>query len=166
MANQVALAVMSRPGTEVAAPNDVHILGSEAGAAAVISGLQIRTLGLGAAPELALWEEAAGQPGNDFCPRVSVFALENTHNRSGRFVLEAAYTDRVIAVARHDVACHLDGARLLNAAVALGETSAKLAGGFDTVFLSLNNSLAPLGVDRAAAIVRQTSRGWPTSPPD
>ena len=73
--------------------------------------------------------------------------LENTHTRAGGTVLSVELTERLTAAAkRHDTRVHLDGARLVNAAVAQGASLASLAAPANSVALSLNKGLsAPFG---------------------
>ncbi len=76
-----------------------------------------------------------------------MLCLENTHTRAGGTVTDVARTEALAAAARrHGARVHLDGARLANAAVALGVPIAALAAPVDTVALSLNKGLsAPFG---------------------
>ena len=77
----------------------------------------------------------------------ALLCLENTHTRAGGTVTDVARTEALAAAARrHGARVHLDGARLPNAAVALGVPLAALAAPVDTVALSLNKGLcAPFG---------------------
>ena len=86
-------------------------------------------------------------------PRITAFVLENTHNRAGGAVLPADYVSAVLAGARNlGVRAHLDGARLFNAAMALGCPVEALAKGFDSIAVSLNKGLgAPFGAALAAS---------------
>ena len=79
--------------------------------------------------------------------RAALLVLENTHTRAGGTVLSAGLTEALAAAAtRHGCRVHVDGARLANAAVALGVPLAELAGPADSVALSLNKGLsAPFG---------------------
>jgi threonine aldolase len=79
--------------------------------------------------------------------RASLLILENTHTRAGGTTLSAELTGRLAAAAtRHDCRVHIDGARLVNAAVALEIPLADLAAPADSVVMSLNKSLsAPFG---------------------
>jgi threonine aldolase len=79
--------------------------------------------------------------------RAAVLALEDTHNSSGGRVWPLDALDDVVGAARElGLAVHLDGARLLNASVALGVAPAAIAARFDTVTLCLSKGLGcPLG---------------------
>ena len=78
---------------------------------------------------------------------MSVLALENTHNTSGGTVWPLGELRETVAAARElGLRTHLDGARLMNAAVASGVPAAEIASGFDTATLCLSKGLGcPLG---------------------
>jgi len=148
MANEVALMLLARPGETVVTQPHTHIVTSEAGAPAALGGLLVEPVpGEGAMPDLAGWQAAAERGHDALKPRVAVFALENTHNRAGGVAVTPAYQDEVLALARRaGIATHLDGARVFNAAVALGVAPDALTAGFDTVAVSLNKAIgAPVG---------------------
>jgi threonine aldolase len=146
MANQAALRLHTRPGDVVLATRDAHILRAESGAAAALSGLQIETLGengvLGA-DEL----RAALRPADVHVAPATLLAIENTHNAAGGRIFRPEVLAPVLGAAREaGLALHCDGARLWNAAVALGLAPAALAAPFDTVSVCLSKGLgAPLG---------------------
>jgi threonine aldolase len=146
MANQASLRVHTRAGDVVLASRDCHILKYEGGAAAALSGLHIATLGSGGsfdADEL----RAAVPPSDPHFAPATLVAIENTHNVAGGTIFPAEMLARVVAAAREaQLALHLDGARLWNAAVASGRTPAELAAPFDTVSVCLSKGLgAPVG---------------------
>src|SRR5690606_34970572 len=121
MANQVAIHVHCRPGDELICEERSHVYYYEGGAIARLSGTQVRTLV--AADGFPLPEQvlAAVRADDPHFPRSRLLVLENTHNMAGGRVASA---DRVAALAQTARAAgmmvHVDGARLLNAAVALG----------------------------------------------
>jgi len=80
-------------------------------------------------------------------PRIDVLVLENTHTFAGGVAIAPEETSALAAVAHgHGARVHLDGARLFDAAVALGVPAVALAAGMDTVALSLSKGLcAPYG---------------------
>jgi threonine aldolase len=80
-------------------------------------------------------------------PPSTLLCLENTHNRCGGTVLTVEYTMTASELAhRHGLAVHLDGARIFNAAAALGVSAAGLAADVDSVCYCLSKSLsAPVG---------------------
>jgi threonine aldolase len=146
MANEVALMLLARPGETILAPAEIHIVTSEAGAPAALAGVVVRSLDTHI-PALEDWRAALAAKPDALRSRIAAIALENTHNRAGGAAIDVAATSAVLALARtHRVGAHLDGARLFNAAIALGAAPAALAAGFDTVTISLNKGLgAPIG---------------------
>jgi threonine aldolase len=149
MCNQIALRLHARPGgDEVILDRTSHPITSEAGGAAQLSGLMIRSLegerGVFAPEQL----EAAVRPaGNRYTPRSRVVSVEQTSNRGGGRVWPLETIEGVLAVARrHGLRTHMDGARLLNAVVASGVPAASYASGFDTVWIDFTKGLgAPVG---------------------
>jgi threonine aldolase len=82
-----------------------------------------------------------------YAPLPRLLVLENTHNRGGGSVLDLAATAGLAEAARaRDLAVHLDGARLWNAARALGVEPARLTADVDTVSVCFSKGLgAPVG---------------------
>jgi threonine aldolase len=82
-----------------------------------------------------------------YTARARLLVLENTHNYAGGVVLPQQRKQGLLEIARrHGLAVHLDGARLFNAATALGLAAAELAAGCDTVMFCLSKGLgAPVG---------------------
>ena len=148
MANQIALKLLSRPGDVLIAEQHSHVVIYEYGGAAAHAGLM--TLGLPGDRGRLTSEQVrlAAEPSTKVADqRAAVLSLENTHNSSGGRVWPPAELDEVVAAAREvGLAVHLDGARLLNAAVALGFAPSEIAARFDTVTLCLSKGLGcPLG---------------------
>jgi threonine aldolase len=147
MGNQVAIHVHTRPGTEVVAEAGAHIFNFEMGAMAALSGTLARPIptedGL-LAPEMV---EAAIQPAAGYRTPTSLVVLENSHNLAGGRVLSKQRMTELIQVPqRHRLPVHLDGARVHNAAAALGISAAELTAGCDTVMFCLSKGLgAPVG---------------------
>ena len=147
MANQTALLVLARPGTEAVIDAGGHILNWEEAAAAQWGGVMMRAVqtpdGL-LTPELAA---AAIRPVSPYLTQTSLLCVENTHNGAGGLVLPLAQAQAVADVAHErGVPVHLDGARLPNASVASGHTLAELAASADTVMVALSKGLgAPVG---------------------
>jgi threonine aldolase len=147
MANQVALHLLGRPGGEVIAEVASHVLLYEMGALAALSGLMPRPVA-GVEGRLAPAAVAAViNPEVDYRSRSVALVVENTHNMAGGVVTPVAEVAALLTLARrHHLGCHLDGARLFNAAVAIGAAPTQLAAGFDTVMFSLSKGLgAPVG---------------------
>jgi len=156
MANQIALKLHSRPGDVLIAHEHSHILTYEFGGAAVHAGLL--TVGLpGVAGRLTAAQvtTAAASAQDVVDQQPAVLVLENTHNIAGGRVWPLDELEAVVAAA-HDggLGVHLDGARLLNAAVALDVTAAEIASRVDTVTLCLSKGLGcPLGAVLAGPTV-------------
>ena len=148
MANQIALRILSRPGDELLAEENAHVLINEQGGPAVFSGLVMRGLpGRHGtfAPEQV--RESVRDWSSGHMPRTRLVSIENTHNSSGGRTWSLAQIDAVAETAReHELNLHLDGARLVNAAVALGVPAAEIGKRFDAVTLCLSKGLGcPLG---------------------
>ncbi len=147
MANQVALRTLTRPGDDVLVPTDSHVVLHETGAGAANAGVQFTPIGAGGTYDGEVVARAIKPRGHIVYPPTTLLVAENTHNRAGGIVFPANRLDAALAVAR-DAGLHtyLDGARLLNAALASGQPPAALARGFDLVSLSLSKGLgAPAG---------------------
>jgi len=148
MANQIAMKLHGRPGDVLVAEETAHVVIYEYGGTAAHAGLM--TLGLrGDCGRLTPDQVSlAAVPSTKVADqRLTVLALENTHNSSGGRVWPLAELDDVASTARElGLAVHLDGARLLNAASALGVEPFGIAARFDTVTLCLSKGLGcPLG---------------------
>ena len=162
MANQIALKLHSRPGDVLIAEQHAHVVIYEYGGAAAHAGLI--TLGLpGNGGRLTTDQiRAAAEPSTKVADqRATVLALENTHNSSGGRVWPLAALDEAVSTARElGLATHLDGARLLNASIALGVPPAEIAGRFNTVTLCLSKGLGcPLGALLAGSL-ELMERAW------
>ena len=149
MANQVAIRTLTRPGDEVLVPRAAHLLWHETGAASATSGVQLTEIGPTATTGRFGVEDflAARKPrGHMLWPPTTVVSVENTHNRAGGVVVEVAEGAAIAAAARDDdVASYLDGARLWNAAVALGVPVADLARPFDVASVAFSKGLGAPG---------------------
>jgi threonine aldolase len=148
MANQIALRILTEPGDELLAEENSHVLIYEQGGPAAFSGLVMRGLP-GHAGRLAP-EQIAGAVRDwrsGHSPRTRLVSLESAHNSSGGRVWPLDEIDAVVDVCRErDLRLHLDGARVANAAAALGVPVAEIGRRFDTVTLCLSKGLGcPLG---------------------
>ncbi|MCC6213645.1 MAG: aminotransferase class I/II-fold pyridoxal phosphate-dependent enzyme [Polyangiaceae bacterium] len=146
MSNQLALLLHTRPGDEVVVGDGAHCMLYESGAAAAWAGVQLAIAGTGGLFDVADLERAV-RPPEPWFPRTSLVTLENTHNKAGGRVFPEASARAVAERARAlGLGTHLDGARLWNAAVALGAPEARLAEPFDTVSVCFSKGLgAPVG---------------------
>ncbi len=146
-ANQTAIALLTRPGTELLLEANAHLVHYELGGVAANWGVQIRPI---ASPDGLLSGELLGaalRPASPHVPRAGAVAVENTHNAAGGRVMPPAVMDGIIAVAQDaGLRVHLDGARLWNGAAALGVPPSRLARGAATVMVSLSKGLGcPVG---------------------
>jgi threonine aldolase len=147
MGNQIALHLHGRPGSEVLCDAQSHILNYEMGAMAALSGLLPRPLASPGGRLDPAAVEAAIAPEVSFRSRTGLIAVENTNNLAGGTVYDRPHLEALLAVARrHRLPIHLDGARIFNAATALGVPAAALGAGFDSVQFCLSKGLgAPVG---------------------
>jgi threonine aldolase len=148
MANQIALKLHTQPGDVLIAEEHSHVLVYEFGGAAVHAGLVTVGLpGRGGRLTPDQVSAAASTVEDAVDQRPAVLVLENTHNVAGGRVWPLDELEEVAATAReHGLGVHMDGARLLNAAVALGVPAAAIGGHADTVTLCLSKGLGcPLG---------------------
>ncbi|HJR62867.1 MAG TPA: threonine aldolase family protein [Gemmatimonadaceae bacterium] len=153
MANQTAIWLLSRPGTEIMLDADSHIVQYELGAPAAFSGVQIRVV-RGEGPIMdARALQATLRPSSKYLPPPSLLCLENTHAGSGGLITPIAELRAMRAIAGElGIPVHLDGARLWNAATASGTSLAELAGCGDTVMVSFSKGLgAPVGAALAGS---------------
>ncbi len=143
--NQLSILTHTLRGDEVIIPASNHIIVHEAGASAVIAGVQMRTLDCDdGMPSVDRILKAIR--GEDLhYPRTGLICLENAHS-SGR-VLPMEYMKEVYSLARERaVPVHLDGARIFNAAVSLGIDAGEIASKADSVMFCLSKGLgAPIG---------------------
>jgi threonine aldolase len=143
--NQLALFTWCPRGTEVVLGEECHIVLHEAGAPAIIAGVQLRCI---SSPAGILQPDELKKrlrKSSLHTPATSLICLENAHS-SGRVVhLEEMDTVKSIASQR-GLPVHLDGARIFNAAAALGCTAREIADRVDSVMLCLSKGLcAPVG---------------------
>ena len=147
MANQIALRLHTEPGDELLGEQNCHVFISELGGPAVHSGVVTRGLPGVAGRFTPEQVHAAYRTPAIHSPRTKVVWVENSHNASGGRVWPLTEIDELRATCDElDLRFHLDGARLLNAALACGEEAATIGRRFDTVTLCLSKGLGcPLG---------------------
>lgn len=170
MTNQVAIRAHTEPGDEVIVEAEAHVYFYEAGAPAALSGVMCRLIsgrrGIFAGDDL----KKALRPRDVHYPVTKLVCVENTHNRGGGSVWPMDRVAEVAAVAREaGLKCHLDGARLWNAAAATGVAESEYARHFDTVSVCFSKGLgAPVGsalagtqefIDRARRFRKQFGGG-------
>lgn len=143
--NLIALMTHCGRGDEYIAGQEAHCYVNEAGGAAVLGSIQPQPLTNAPDGTIALGDiEAAIKPDDIHFARTKLLALENT---IGGKPIPLDYTKAATDLAhKHGLATHLDGARVFNAAVALGVAVSEVAAGFDTVSVCLSKGLgAPVG---------------------
>jgi threonine aldolase len=163
MANLVALLTHCGRGDEVIFGDRSHTFLFEAGGSATLGGVHHYAVPNQPDGTLRLEDiEAAIRPDNEHFARSRLVCLENTHNRCGGAVLTPEYTDAVCELAhRRGLWVHMDGARIFNAAVALGVEVRELVRDVDSVGFCLSKGLsAPVGsvLCGSADFVRQARR--------
>ncbi len=148
MGNLVALLTHCGRGDEVIMGDRAHTFLYEAGGVSALGGIHVHTVPNQPNGMLDLTDlEQAIRTDSIHFPRTRVITLENTQNRCGGAVLNVEQMASIKALAqRHGLATHLDGARIFNAAVALGVPVSELAAQVDTVQFCLSKGLAaPVG---------------------
>ena len=147
MANQLALKLYCRPGDDVIVGLESHAVWHETGAAAAVGGVQFTEIGTGGRFTADEFLAARKPRDHQLYPPTTLVQVEDTQNRRGGLVWDRAELERIGTAAReHGVAAYLDGARLLNAAVARGDDPAALAAPFDLVSIALSKGLGcPVG---------------------
>ena len=148
MSNLVAVLTHTRHGNEIILGSESHIFLNEVGGAAALGGVMVHTIPNDSDGRLTLADiENAIRDKNIHYPETTLLCLENTQNRCGGAVLTQEYTQQAAALAHgHGMKVHLDGARIFNAAVALGIPAVELTGEVDSVGFCLSKGLsAPIG---------------------
>ncbi|MFO8073231.1 MAG: threonine aldolase family protein [Polyangia bacterium] len=145
--NQCAIWVHTNPGDEVIVAETAHVVDHEAGAAASLSGVQLRAI----EPLRRSWitageiERRVRTIPDIHHPQTALIVLENALADGTVMPLEEMRLVRELAD-EHDIKIHLDGARLFNAAVALGAEPRQIAAPVDSAMFCLSKGLgAPVG---------------------
>lgn len=145
MANQIAVRVLTTPGTAVVAGRRQHVVAYEFGAAALNAGIQFAAVDDEDGTIDAADVRWACQAAEHHQPEVSLVSIENTHMAASGAPWSM---DRLQAVvdAAGPIPIHMDGARLFNAEVATGIPAAEWAAPMTTVMCCLSKGLgAPVG---------------------
>ncbi len=147
MGNQIAIRLLTQPGQEVIAESRAHILDWEMATTAVFSGCLVRPVV--AERGILTWKhiEPVIYGRGSFRAATGLIEIENTANLAGGAALPLHVLEEIWAGAKErKLPVHLDGARIFNAATALGVDVKKLTRGFDTVMFCLSKGLgAPVG---------------------
>jgi threonine aldolase len=148
MGNIASVLTHCARGEEVILGDSSHIFLNEAGGMSALGGIFPHTIPNQPDGTLRLEDiETAVRVENIHFPRTRLICLENTHNRCYGAPLTPEYTAAVVALAKqHGLLLHLDGARIFNAAVALGVDVRELTRGCDSINVCLSKGLAaPVG---------------------
>jgi threonine aldolase len=146
-ANQAAIVLHTRPGTEAVCEAESHVFHYECADAAWLAGVQLHPVASDRGILTADAVAAAVRPGDRHHPVTTLLCVENTHNMHGGAVipLPAMRAIRQLASER-SLPVHLDGARLWNAAAASTTSLAEFASCADTVAVCLSKGLGcPVG---------------------
>lgn len=144
--NQLALFTHCTRGSEVILDESSHIVQHEAGASSIIAGVQLRTVDCGGGMLEAPLIQARIRSEDDIHePKTSLICIENAHS-NGKVMSIAAMEGIRRCADRNHIPVHLDGARLFNAATALGVHAKDLTHHVDSVMFCLSKGLcAPAG---------------------
>lgn len=148
MGNLIGVLCHCERGDEVIMGNLAHTFLFEAGGISALGGVFPHTLPNQPDGTLNLIDiQSAIRMEDVHFPKSKLLVLENTQNRCGGAVLTAEYTGQAVELAhRYHLAVHLDGARIFNAAAALGVDVKELTGPVDSVTFCLSKALcAPVG---------------------
>jgi len=147
MGNQIALRLHTQHGQEVICEARSHVLDWEMAMMAAFAGCMPRTVA--GDRGVMTWEQIREKisPPIYYRAQTGLIWLENSHNMAGGTVTPVEVLREIWAGAKEvGLPTHLDGARVFNAAVALGVSVAELTAGFDTVMFCLSKGLgAPVG---------------------
>jgi threonine aldolase len=147
MADLIAFLVLCKPGSEIIMEENSYTYWSEAGGWARFGGLASRRLkGVMGVPSLKDIENAI-RPHDLFEPPTGAICVENPHNWAGGVIIPIETVQSIADVGhRHGVPLYVDGARLFNAAVAMGKRASSLAAPADAVMFCLSKGLCcPVG---------------------
>jgi threonine aldolase len=147
MGNQVAIRLLTEPGQEVIAESRSHILDWEMATTAVFSGCLVRAIP--AERGILTWKhiEPNIYARGAFRAATGLIEIENTANLAGGGCTPVSVLEEIwVGAKQRKLPTHLDGARIFNAAVALGVEVKALTHGFDSVMFCLSKGLgAPVG---------------------
>jgi len=147
MGNLLAIRTWTRPGMEVVCEQRAHVNQYELASMSAIAGCMPRTT---PAPDgILTWEliEPLLRPKTYYYSQTGLITLENTHNMHGGTIFPPKVSEEICDHAhKAGLPVHLDGARIFNAAVALGRSVAELTRKVDSIMFSLSKGLgAPVG---------------------
>lgn len=170
MGNTIAIKILTKPGQEIICEERAHIYNYEMGMLSRFSGCVPRLV---PAPDgILTWAQVKKYiaPKIYYRAQTGLVSLENTNNMAGGSVYPQEVSDEICDAA-HDAGLrvHLDGARIFNAATALGKSVAEITRKFDAVMFCLSKGLgAPVGslivgsrafIDEARAVRKAVGGG-------
>ncbi|MDR3564402.1 MAG: low-specificity L-threonine aldolase [Negativicutes bacterium] len=147
MGNQIAAMVHTSKGDEIICEAEAHIYYYEVAGLACLSGVQVRPVAGDKGILSAAAIHSAIRPVDVHAPTTSLICVENTHNRAGGTYYSLVGLAGIKSLAaKHSIPVHMDGARIFNAAVALGVRAEEIARHVDSVQFCLSKGLAaPVG---------------------
>lgn len=147
MGNQIAIAVHCDRGDAIIAEEEAHILYYEVGAPAVLAGVVSWTLPSTRGAMDPAHVERRILKANLHTPGTALICVENTHNRAGGAIIPIDHLRAYREIAdRHGIPVHMDGARVFNAAIALGVPVEEITRHVDSVSVCLSKGLrSPVG---------------------
>ena len=147
MSNQLALASHCNPGEAILIEEEAHILYYEVAAPALLAGVVSWTIPSTRGAMDPEYVERRVLKANLHTPGTTLICLENTHNRAGGAIIPIELMEAYRAIGdKHGIKIHLDGARVFNAAVALGVPVEHITSHVDSVSICLSKGLrSPIG---------------------
>ncbi len=148
MTNQTAMKIHTQPGEQIICDKWAHVYNFEGGGAAFNSGISCCLLdgnrGMFTAKQV---KQVINDPENIHLAKTTLVTVENTTNKGGGACWNFEELKKIRQVCNnHNLAFHLDGARLFNALVATGESPKQYGALFDTISICLSKGLgAPIG---------------------
>ncbi|MEZ4740641.1 MAG: GntG family PLP-dependent aldolase [Flavobacteriales bacterium] len=163
MANQTAVNIHTRPGDEIICDDGTHIYRYEGGGTMATSGCSVKFVPSDRGRFTAEAVKAAINDRNaQWLARTRLVDFENTCNRGGGAVWDLAEVARIRTVCKeHDLALHMDGARIFNALAVSGEAPTAWGALCDTISICLSKGLgAPVGsvLVGSTALMREARR--------
>ena len=147
MANQIAVMVFTNRGEEVILGDTSHILNLEVGALAALSQVQTRPMPVpNGYYDIDLMKSLIQEEGIQRA-KTGLIAIENTNNLNAGFVVPIENINEVCKLGKeHGIPVYMDGARIFNAAIALGVEAREIVENVDAVMFALTKGLAaPFG---------------------
>ena len=158
MGNQIALALHAGAGDEIVCHRTAHVVNHECGGVSMTSRAQLHPLDTPRGVFTVDDVKRVTRVDDPHYPRTKAVVIENTSNGGGGSVWPLATYDAIADhCARNDIALHVDGARLFNAAVGAGESVARITRGATTVQACFSKGLGcPFG-----AVLAMPKSLWP-----